>query len=224
MNSQLFRSAYVVAAALVCAATVKADPPVRNDSLVPFFRDIRGGVCDPLDNSVGMITAATPLSTLLFNGNRNPGGAPPAPCNMVLAPDGHQMTLGEFKAVVGSIVVNCINTGTHTAIHYSGLRPKGTYSVWLFKVNPNPPPFYDGAGTVGITALSQNHFVASEAGEGELARTTPEEDLSAFGHVGSCFLDGTVELHLVYHIDQHTHGFLPGPAETWVVNARFFFP
>ena len=94
----------------------------------------------------------------------------------------------------------------------------------LVEFHPSPPPPYIGAGTLGITALSENHFVASEAGEGEIARTTPEEDLSAFGHVGSCFLDGAVELHLVYHIDQQTHGFLPGPINTWVVNARFFFP
>jgi hypothetical protein len=75
-----------------------------------------------------------------------------------------------------------------------------------------------------VTALSENRFVASEAGEGEISRTTPEEDLSAFGHVGACFLENVVELHLVYHIDQDTHSFLPGPADTWVVNTRFLFP
>jgi hypothetical protein len=31
-------------------------------------------------------------------------------------------------------------------------------------------------------------------------------------------------LHLVFHIDQMTHGGIPGPPSTWVVNARFFFP
>jgi hypothetical protein len=224
MNKHVFRCACLVAAALMCAPVMKADAPIRNDTLIPFYRDVRAAVCDPTDNAVGMITAATPLSAPLFDGNRGPTGMAPAPCNMVLAPDGHQITLGEFNAAIGRILVKCINTGTHAAIHYSGLVPKGTYSVWLFKVNPSPPPPYIGAGTLGITALSENHFVASEAGEGEISRTTPEEDLSAFGHVGSCFLDGVVELHLVYHIDQQTHGFLPGPINTWVVNARFFFP
>ncbi len=82
----------------------------------------------------------------------------------------------------------------------------------------------DTAGATGGTAPSVNHFVASEAGEGEIVRTTPAESLSAFGSIGNCFLDDVVQLHLVYHLDEMTHGGLPGPANAWVVNARFFFP
>ena len=221
MSKHVFRGACVVAAALMCTAVAKADPPFRDDTLVPFYRDVRGPTCDPMNSAEGMIAASTPLSAPLFDFRT---GGLPGPCPEVLASDGHQITLGEFKAAVGRAVISCINTGTHSAIHFSGLVPKQTYTVWLFKVNPNPPPTYVGAGTLGVTALSENHFVSSEAGEGEISRTTPEEDLSAFGHIGPCFLDVPVELHLVYHIDQQTHGFGPGPANTWVVNARFFLP
>src|SRR5258708_4515359 len=168
MTKHVLPRAYVVAAPLMCTTGVKAHTPVRNDNLTPFYRDVRGGMCSPTNKALGMIPRATPLSTLLFDGNRGPTGMAPAPCNMVLAPDGHQLTLGEFKAAAGRVVATCIDTGTHTAIHFSGLVPKQTYTVWLFKVNPSPPPPYVGAGTLGVTALSENHFLSSEAGEGEI--------------------------------------------------------
>src|SRR5258708_1895904 len=104
MTKHVLLRAYVMAAVLVCITVVKADTPVRNDNLTPFYRDVRGGMCSPTNNAVGMITVATPLSTLLFDGNRGPTGMAPAPCNMVLAPDGHQLTLGEFKAAAGRVV------------------------------------------------------------------------------------------------------------------------
>jgi hypothetical protein len=98
-------------------------------------------------------------------------------------------------------------------LHFSGLLPKQVYTVWLFKVDPSFPngPFL-GAGTLGVTALSENRFVSSEAGEGEIVRTTPAENLSAFGSISNCFLDETVQLHLVYHLDQMTHRYRDQPA------------
>ncbi|MEP6569883.1 MAG: hypothetical protein ABJC10_08925 [Acidobacteriota bacterium] len=222
MRKYAFLAIAALAGTLISAMVAHSQAPVRNDSLIPFYEDVRGPMCSPTDNAVGMITAMTPPDTLLFNHTRRGGAA--AACNPVLAPDGHQLTLGEFKAVTGRATVKCINTGTHSALHYSGLQPNGVYSVWIAVPNPSPPPPYIGIGTLGITALSVNHFIASEAGEGQISRTTPEEDLSVFGHVGQCFLDTPIELHLVYHIDQMTHGFTPGPLNTWVVNARFLFP
>ena len=217
--------AAAAAAVLICSGTGRAEAPVRNDNLVPFYRDVRGPGCNPTNDAMGMITASTHPDTLLFNHNRGPAGTAPASCDPVPAPDGHQLTLEEFKAAEGRVVANCIQSGTHTAIHFSGLLPKATYTVWLFVVNPSmPPPLYLGAGTLGRTERSENSFTTSEDGEGQISLTTPEEDLSAFGHVGSCFLDSTVEVHLVYHSDGQAHGPLPGPIDAWVVNARFFFP
>ena len=216
----------VVATCLISTALARAQAPVRNDNLIPFYGDVRGPMCHPTNNAVGMITAMTPLDTLLFNHTRRMSGGilVPASCNPVLAPDGHQLTLGEYNAVAGRASVKCINTGTHSVLHYSGLQPNGVYSVWIFIPNPTPPPGALGVGSLGRTELSENHFMASEGGQGQISRTTPEEDLSVFGHVGQCFLDTPVELHLVYHIDQQTHGRDPGPLPTWVVNARFLFP
>ncbi len=176
MRKHAYLGACLFAAALMWATIGRTEAPVRNDNLIPFYRDVRGPGCDPTNGAVGMITATTPLNTPLFN-QRTGMPVPPAPCNPVLAPDGHQMTLGEFKAVVGRAVVKCINQGTHSALHFSGLQPNGVYTVWVFTVNPTPPPPYLGAGTLGRTELSENHFIASEAGEGQISRTTPEEDV-----------------------------------------------
>src|SRR6266851_6652817 len=100
MSKHVFRSACVVAIALVCTAVVQADVPFRDDNLVPFYRDVRGPTCNPMNSAVGMITASTPLSAPLFDFRT--GMLPPgSPCPPVLKSDGTQLTLGEFKAAVG---------------------------------------------------------------------------------------------------------------------------
>jgi hypothetical protein len=223
MKKQVMTAA--IAAVLMLSGTGRAEPPVRNDDLLALYRDVRGPDCNPTNDAMGMITASTHPDTLLFNHNRGPAGTAAASCSPVLAPDGHQLTLAEFKAAEGRIVASCIESGTHAATHFSGLLPKGTYSVWLFSVSPSAAaPVYLGAGSLGRTEQTENFFTASDGGEGELSATTPEEDLSAFGHIGGCFLDSIVEVHLVYHSDGQTHGAVPGPNDAWVVNARFFFP
>ncbi len=222
MTKYVLVKASLVTLALMSAGLAQAQAPIRNDSLVPWYAHVRGPMCSPANPAVGMITALTPLSTLLFNVRS--GGA--ATCPPVLASDGHQITLGEFKAATGRAGVKCIDTGTISVLHFSGLLPKQLYTAWVFNVDPNFPngPFLAG-GAIGVAALAENHFVSSEAGEGEIVRTTPAGNLSAFGSIGNCFLDNPeTQLHLVFHIDQMAHGPVPGPQNTWVVNARFFFP
>ncbi len=206
----LLRSSLLLVAVLL-AGLAQAQAPVRNDTLVQFYRDVRGPMCNPATPAVGMITALTPLTTPLFNVRG--GGA--ATCPAILAPDGHQITLGEFKAANGRAGINCINTGTQSVIHFSGLVPKQLYTVWPFTVGVGG--VFTGAGEIGDTrgatggtAPSVNNFLSSDAGEGEIVRITPAENLSAFGSIGNCFLDGVFQLHLVYHLDEMTHGGLPG--------------
>ena len=62
-------------------------------------------------------------ATLLWN---NRGHTP------ILAPDGHQVTLGEFKMVTGGAEVTCVNQGTTIAISLQGLIPNGVYSLWIY--------------------------------------------------------------------------------------------
>ncbi len=49
----------------------------------------------------------------------------------VLAPDGHQLTLGELSQVRGLATVKCDNRGTGVKIKLSGLIPGGVYTIWL---------------------------------------------------------------------------------------------
>ena len=212
--------ALVMTAALMLASPAKGTGPVRNGNPILVFMNIRAGDCSIADPAVGMITSVTPLDSLLYN--RNDEGGAPVFCNPVLAPDGHQLTLGEFEAVKGSASLKCTGAGTHSVLHFSGLVPKGTYSVWLFL--KDAAGNFTAVGTLGTTVPSENFFTASAAGEGQISVTTPEEDLSVFGHVGSCFLETPFEIHLVYHQDFQTHGPVPGPPDTWLTNALFLFP
>jgi hypothetical protein len=208
-------------AALMLASPAKGTGPVRNGNPILVFMEIRAGDCSMTDPAVGMVTSATPLDSPIFNRNPGPSGAPVS-CGPVPAPDGHQLTLGEFGAVKGSVSLKCTGAGTLSVLHFSGLVPKGTYSVWLFL--KDAAGNFTAVGTLGTTVPSENFFTASAAGEGQISVTTPEEDLSVFGHVGSCFLETPFEIHLVYHQDFQTHGPVPGPPDAWLTNALFLFP
>jgi hypothetical protein len=212
-------SILVMPVILLAPLAASAEAPIRNDNLTLFFMHVRNGSCSLTDPAAGMITSTTPANTLLFNRNNNG----PITCDPILAPDGHHLTLGEFTTVKGRASVKCINTGTHSVLHFSGLQPGGVYTAWLILVSPSGGDDL-GAGALGRTAQIENFFTANAAGEGQLSVTTPEQDLSIFGHVGACWLDVPAEVHLAYHGDNQTHGPVPGPTATWVVNARFLFP
>jgi len=220
----LLFASIIAAAALTSMAVPTPQSPVRNDNLVINLGDVRTGMCSPTMDGPGMITAMTPPSAPLLNHNRGGQGTAPASCGPLLAPDGHQLTLGEYEAANGRAAVKCINAGTHSVLHFSDLIPNAQYSVWLAIPNPMPPPRLIGGSTLGPVEPS-NFFTSSEAGEGQLSTITPAKNLSIFGGpIGDCFLDQPVELHLVYHADGQTHGDVPGPLPTWVVQARFLFP
>jgi hypothetical protein len=211
---------FVMAATLMLPSLAKATGPVRNGNLILFFMEIRAGDCSITDPAVGMVTSATPLDSLLYNRNDTAGA--PVFCNPVLTPDGHQLTLGEFVAVKGSVSMNCTGAGTLSVLHFSGLVPKGTYTAWLFV--KDAAGNFTAIGALGTTMPIENFFTASGAGEGQLSVITPEEDLSVFGHVRPCLLETPFEVHLVYHADGQTHGPVPGPNETWLTNGLFLFP
>lgn len=207
-------SALLIAEAVMLSPVAKAKAPVRNDNLMISYKDIRAGQCDPNDPTVGMVTASTPPNSLLYT---------TAGCNPVVAPDGHQLTLAEFQAAHVRAAMKCTGAGTHSVLHFSGLVAKGTYTVWLFW-GALPAGGFTAIGALGTTSPIENFFTASEAGEGQLSVTTPEEMLSVFGQVGTCLLDAPFELHLVYHINGETYGPVPGPEGTWVTVGILLFP
>ncbi len=212
----------VLPAVLLLAPLVRAQAPTEFASRADLSK-VRTPACNPATPMVGMITPMTPPETLLFN-----VVAPTvsSPCPAVRAPDGHQITLGEFRQAAGTVKVDCITTGTHSVVHFSGLIPGGTYTVWQFIfANGGPPMARTAAGAVGdngITGEIQNFFTASAAGEGQISLTSPPGPLSAEGMLNGCWLDNPlVRLELVYHLDFMTHGSRPGPMDTWVFQAVF---
>lgn len=146
----------------------------------------------------------------------------------VLAPDGHQVTLGEYNMPSGYAKIKCTNMGTQVVAHMKGLIPNGVYTIWVLTFKS---PGFDGTfgnlignGALGASDGSGNVFTASAAGTASLAVTMPAGSLSLFGSVGDCF-STEYEVHLVaaYHSDFMTHGSAPGPPTTWVVQFGFIF-
>ncbi|MBI1786453.1 MAG: hypothetical protein HYR60_02740 [Acidobacteria bacterium] len=181
----------------------------RQMSRVLLFTQDRAG--KPVD-------ADSPASTPLYEAR---AGQP------ILAPDGHQVTLGEFRMAQGSISVKCTARGTRTSIHLNGLIPDGIYTVWL--LNFRPPGGLEnliGGGALGgDNGASANVFVADRDGEAYLTAVNPPGPLTMMGEIGACWPATAEELHVVgvYHIDGASHGPVPGPAGTAVEHFGFMF-
>ncbi len=181
--------------------------PLKVDLVVPTFNIEDANMMPPSGDA-----------TLLFD---NVGHTP------VLAPDGHQVTFGEFNRVSGYAQVKCINTGTHVVIHLKGLIPNGVYSMWFatFKSPGFDPTFSNviAAGALGPADGSKNAFTASPAGTASLSIIAPAGPGSEFGSIGNCLSsEYEVVLEAAYHLDGLTHGAHPGDESTWV--AQFIIP
>jgi len=120
-----------------------AAAPIRNTTIVhvPFF--IRGADGQP----------PTSASAPLFEVRKG---------NPILAPDGHQVTLGEFTAVDGYASVQCVTRGTLVTLHLTNLIPRGVYTIWnvVFKAPGFDPSFANliGVGALGSADGTQNRM------------------------------------------------------------------
>jgi len=209
-------------------ASVKAQPPLHQFESVANL-----GVFRTFGDSTGAVPTSdtTPLFTR--------GGACPPPnvLTPILAPDGHQLTCGEWNAVEGQVLVKCIRSGSLVVVHLSGLIPNGQYSAWVvtFKApgfNPDPtlpnPPAANAvsAGPLGLQDGSENGFVADDDGEGEIVGVLPAGPMSLLHLVtfDGCLTDEVgFQVHIAYHIDGTTHGPTQGPPCTWAVQRIFDF-
>ncbi len=222
MYTKTITAFYVSSLVLIATLAASAQQPDRKGEALVIYDDIRAGVCSALIGSIGMVTPKTPNDTILFNRTYR-GQANPQFCEPLLNPDGSQMTLGQYSEISGRSAVKCIRRGSHSVMHFNGLRPNGVYSIWivLFGAEPGPPI---GVGGIGRDGPYENGFTADADGVGQIGRITPEQDLSIFGHVGPCMLDSPLVLEVVYHGDGLLHGGDPGPGYTWVTNAAFVYP
>jgi len=107
----------------------------------------------------------------------------------LLAPDGHQLTLGEFDDVRGSITAKRLDDGTMVTVDLSGLIPNGRYALSLLLMGMGPDP-------VGMGAASDNPkdsiFIADEDGDALFSAVKRAGALSERGQVTSSWLTGTI--------------------------------
>src|SRR5262249_5462256 len=193
--------------------TVLAAPDRTSFDNVLFF--VRGGA-----PTFPKLTKMSSPSTLLFESRAN---------QPIIAPDGHQVTLGEWLSASRRASMKCVEGGTPGVVDFSDRLPNATYTAWqlTFKspgFQGNPVDNRIGLGALGPSDGSENVFHTSASGEGELSVMTPAGPLSIQGSVGACGLD-EFELHVVaaYHIDGQSHGGTPGPAGTFVEQIGFRF-
>ena len=142
----------------------------------------------------------------------------------ITAPDGHHVTLAEFKKASGNLSVHCNGDKAFVDVALEGMIPNGTYTFWLAYlnkirevgesidfindfVNPTNPPIGASNGTENIAVADENGII----------NTTLEHN--------SCILTDEVALviPILYHINGKTFGggHVPDPEEMVQMLAYF---
>ncbi len=141
--------------------------------------------------------------------------------NPVLAHNGHHLTLEEFDAVKGRLIMTCTPEGTRINVQLEDLIPYGSYTLWI-AVFESPGFTEDFAhliaeGTPGGHEGFRSYIRANSMGKAAYSDFLPKGAMSVFGNVEGCLLD-EYELFVIgaYHIDGKTYGAEPGPEGTWV--------
>jgi hypothetical protein len=199
------------------------DPPptATSDDVValPFFLENANGV--RLDS----VADLTPDTYVLDDVE----GAP------IMAPDGEQVTWGEWSDASGEIEVECLDAGTRVELDLDGSIPDGVSTLWNVTLEAPgftgafaEPPFpanVVGVGPSGPGDGSASAFTASGGGEASIATVTPAGALGTLGDIGACALTDEFEWHVVgrYHIDGQTYGPERGPAGTRAEHFAFIF-
>jgi hypothetical protein len=138
----------------------------------------------------------------------------------VMAPDGHAVTWGEFRAANGTATLSCEGDGTRVHLQLSHLIPKGIYTAQL--VFFQAPGFktqlfnaLSGVAPVGPADGSQSTMIADAGGAATLEALVPGGPVTVAipgktQTVPSCLLDA-YEVHVVaaYHLDDKTCGATP---------------
>jgi hypothetical protein len=149
--------------------------------------------------------------------------------NPLIAPDGHQVTLNELDAVIGSAAVSCVETGTEVDLQLAGLIPNGVYTManLTFKSPGSDPGLHNmtGLGTLGTPDGAESDFRASPTGQATLSAITPAGSLSMLGTIGKCAFVDDFEWQIVgvYHNDGQTYGPSLGPDGSFIEQFAFVF-
>ncbi len=192
------------------AAAAYAAPPIR----LEFSRTLTGAIRDAGGVRPG---PGTDPATLLFTAAL---GTP------LLAPDGHQLTWGEWDSIsalgASTASVKCVKKGSHVVIEYEGLIPNALYSVWLFVQVLETSPV--DAGKLPSLNGKTIAFVSDENGFGMISSIAPAGPLSISGSITDCLFDfENFSLNLAYHSDGMLYGDVPGPDGVTVQQFAFGF-
>lgn len=214
------RPMLTVVICLLAALTLPVLLPgqTSSNSSFPSLTFVRDPDCSTHNPNLGIVTLDSPADTLLFESRQ---------CNRIIAPDGHQVTLGEFLSVQGTATAQCTMGGTEGSVQLSGLFPNGLYSVWLFKLAASGKGVSTaGIGSLGLNDGSENVVLADASGNAQLSATNPAGRLSIYGITDACWLSDTKfshQLMIVYHIDGMSHGRVPGPNGAFIEQFVFEF-
>lgn len=140
----------------------------------------------------------------------------------VKAPDGHHVSLPEWKQASGELLATCSGNKSDVTINLEGLIPGGTYTFWFNFLNKKK--------TVGQPVDFPNDVVSGEPlgasnGSENIAIADAEGNINVGVEHDSCVLTREVALVLVviYHINGNTYGsaHIPDPEE--ISQLLFYF-
>lgn len=233
MRAQRNTRTYVTALAIVLAACgedtvappmVNEPPPLPNPVALTAVLNLSQVIPDVVTVDCNPIDGASAPTTLLYLVPVTPAMArtcDPTNIHAVTAPDGHHVTLDEWRTATGSITITCLEGGgTQFDSDFSGLVPNGVYTIWQFT-----------AGAGGALASHapddiKNVLVADANGTVSASVVGTSGPATLFGTVGTCQLpipsqtavaEG-VYLVILYHIDDQSWGPGPGPEETGIAH------
>ncbi len=149
------------------------------------------------------------------------------------APDGHHLTLGEWRQAKGTATASCDGEITKYSLSFSGLIPNGVYTVWHLLLDKRKESDQSvsienelvGMGALGGGNGEFNNIIASPTGEGQLTVEVAPGPMSLIGDHPACSITSLPGFFMVlnYHIDGKTHGIRPGPDQDDIAHMHLWW-
>jgi hypothetical protein len=153
------------------------------------------------------VNGNTPTSPneLLFA--KNIFDSPLGQLNEIKAPDGHQITLSEFKKANGDLLVHCNGSSSTIEIALEGMIPNGTYTFWLAYLNTTRK-VGEGIDFANDFVNMNNPPIGPSNGSGNALVADANGKIEATLTHSSCILTDKVALVIpvLYHLNGMTFG------------------
>lgn len=142
----------------------------------------------------------------------------------IKAPDGHHVTLSEYKMAKGELTIHCNGDSSSLKVMLEGMIPNGTYTFWLAYLNKKR--------SVGEPIDFMNDFVnlnnppvGSSSGTENIAIAASDGTIDITLEHTSCILTDEVALviPILYHINGKTFGGGHVPDSEEVVQMLVYF-